>query len=374
MKKIIISCGPIPINMGDEKYLISRFCAREAFSLSTMLLIGYQITIIKWEHTELTDPIKYSSSISVINVKDSFEYFHYIAENEYDAYILLAHTTVTHPDKGVSISDHSLTFDAHFIPVPRAEDIVKKNWPKSTLILGKTIEGPIDQSVINSGFTELFKTHSTAYIIDSGVKKSKTILLPDTSIHELSWVDHINMISRILRLQRYSTKVYSMTKVDEPIVKEMNFLLDRIKTPQYGHVFGTVAYKFGGTIISTTRGKRGNVWGKNMSVDHENLSLSGDQMTPNIPMIDLLFKTVPGHAVILHGHKMLASSKEQPVKTIPYYFDGTSETQDAVKDLSKEDRFINVRGHGYYALFETFSQAQDWLNGREIKEHKLEDL
>ena len=370
MKKILISCGQIPGKVDSINYLGNGSNGHWAFSMATMFMIGNEITILKWTKTKISGAIRFSSSIHIIDVDDVHAYYDYIDTHQFDVYMLAAEVPKLIPAMSMEKSPLPIMellsgmknpgISIPYVPSPRAIDIVKKNWPKATLIGFKLFNDSISENeFINDGFKILYDAHATAIIsFDPGEEreKKKTILLPDASIQRLEWMDSINFIRRIINLRRYKTEVYSMSPVEDRIKKELQNLLDQIKETKYGYTFGTVSLKDGGNIIATTRGKRGSYWGKNMDVDNSTFTLKGDEMTPNIPMLNLLYNMTPGYPIILHGHRMLPN-----VKTLPYYFDGTTETIENYKLVERGDRFINIETHGYYAMFESVYKAQEWL-------------
>jgi len=364
-KKILVSCGPIPGKMDERNYILNGSDGQSAYRTVSSLKADNDITIIKWKNSPVDDSI---GQIPVVEVDSVYDYYDYVSTHRFDVYILAAEI----PYWGCSIPNPDKKAPIEFHPSPRTIDIVKQKWPDSILIGYKSFDGHgTENQFINEGFPILFNAHATCIIsLDSiTTDNKKIILLPDASVHYFGWDDHIQMIKRIINLKKYTTEKYPMTEITDQTKAELQSLLDQIKVEKYGYVFGTVALKYGGNIISTTRGKRGSYWGKVMSVDHSKYKVSGDEMTPNIPMMDLLYKTVPGYAVILHGHEFLEDQMESAVLDLPYYFDGTSETLDIVKMIGSKDRFLYVKDHGYYAMFENTYAAQKWLNGRQDRKH-----
>jgi len=287
-------------------------------------LSGYDVTIIKWKYTDFNN----TNNFKVVDVDNILEYYDYTLHNKYDVYIL----------------EHSLFFS------------IKAKYPTSTLIGYQSYDGP-ENHAIDSGFYLL--TDSKANCIFT----NEVALLPDGSIHRI-WNDRCNFIKRILNLKWYKTdtKVLSSIGWDDSIdltdEKDLTELLDDIKVEQRGYNYGTVAYKKDSRIISTSRGKRDKLFVKNFSVLHgEYRTILGNKMSLNIPVIDLLFKKYPQYSVVLHGHRQLYNCY-----TIPHYFDGTSESEDIVKNLpTKYFYAFNVADHGYYAMFKDIKSAKTWV-------------
>ena len=370
MKTILVTCGPIPGRLDSVKYITNRFKGGLSFRTAQELSFENKVTILKWKYTDITGITPFQlANINVVNINDVYDYYNYIASHQFDCYILaaaVANLIPSNPWEG-KFPSHNFkegdVFEIKFTIAPRAIDIVKQKWPKSTLIGYKLFDGT-EEELIKAGFETL--NHSRANCVFANhpatAKNEKIVLLPDGSAHKMDWDQHINFIKRVINLQWYTTETYQMIPVEGSLVKNLQELLDRIKVHSNGYYYGTVAIKIGGNIISSTRGKRGSGWGKNMSVDHENRIMKGDKMTLNIPFLDLLYKKVPGYPVILHAHNLLEDCPGRSVVRIPHYFDGTSETVEAAeKYLTNDSRWVYVENHGYYAMFESLQEASIWL-------------
>ena len=379
MKKVLISCGPIPGRLDSVKFITNRFKGGLAFKTAEELSKDFDVTIIKWKYTD------YTGKLNVINVDDIYQYFGYITNNEYDGYILaaaVANLIPSEPWEGKFPSHNYKVgeeFDIKFTIAPRVIDEVKKKYPRCTLIGYKLYDGT-DDEIIKAGWETM--KHSKANCVfcnhPATAKAKKIALLPDGSEHELNWEEHINFIKRILNLKWYKTNqtvlksvgYEDISKIEPEIIKQLNEFLDQVKIEKNGYYFGTVAIREGkcnsNSIITTTRGKEGNLFARNFDVIHDYNDILGPKMTLNMPMIDLLFKKFPQHSVILHGHE-----KINQAMTIPHYFDGTTETSIIANKLPKTNATnpfcFNVSKHGYYALFVDVEQAKDWLYKKHMK-------
>ena len=368
-KRILVSYGAIPVKIDPINYITNGSDGISTLSTAKALAVDNDVTVIIWAKTKWEDGFNYGSgTITIIRVDDLFGYYNYISTCQFDVYILAAEIPSFIPD--TSINPSSVTF----IPAPRVIDIVKERWPFSILIGYKSFDGiGTENQFINEGFKTLFNAHATCIISLSPKKEEKKImLLPDASVHYFNWDDHIKMIKRIIKLEKYLTEPCPVTEIPEKIKKDLQILLDQIKVEKYGYTFGTVSLRDGGSIISTTRGKRGKYWGKTIGINHKTRTLSGDEMTPNIPILDLLYKKVPGHKIILHAHEFLPEQPDISVLDLPYYFDGTTESIETAKLIGPKDRFVYIKEHGYYAMFENIYEAQKWLDGRSDRKNTME--
>ena len=57
MRKVVISCGPIPARLDSVKFITNRFKGGLAFKTAEHLISQkkYDVTIVKWKHTPLPD-------------------------------------------------------------------------------------------------------------------------------------------------------------------------------------------------------------------------------------------------------------------------------------------------------------------------------
>ena len=374
MKKILISCGPIPGKLDSVKYITNRFKGGLAFKTAESLASEFEVTIIKWKFTD------YNGKLNTINIDDIFQYYDYIINNKYDVYILagaVANLIPSDPWEGKFPSHNYKVgdeIDIKFTIAPRVIDEIKKKYPLSTLIGYKLFDGTEDE-LIQAGFETLKHSRSNCVFCNhpSTAKDKKIALLPDGTIHEMGWNEHITFIKRILNLEWYKTDQTILNSIDykkwsfidKNLESDLNFLLDNIKIKRNNYYFGTVAYNDSGNIISTSRGKLGKLFLKSHNVLHKGYNtILGPKMTLNMPLLDLLFKKYPRYNVILHGHKQLEN-----ILTIPHYFDGTTETIDVVNSLPlKNLNTFNVDKHGYYAMFKTIEAAKYWLKRLNIVE------
>ena len=374
IKTILISCGPIPGKLDSVKYITNRFEGGLAFKTAESLASfrlqresEYEITILKWKYTEYDNKLR----LNVVNVDDIYQYYDYIVNNEFDVYILaaaVANLIPSTPWEGKFPSHNYKVgdiFNIEFTIAPRSIDEVKKRYPKSTLIGYKLYDGD-EETLINAGYETL--VHSKANCIfcnhPSTAKNEKIALLPDGSVHKMDWNEHIQFIRRILQLRWYSIEVKEMEAVDEQLNLKLKKLLDVIKVKKGDYEFGTVATYINNQLVTTSRGKKGNLFVKAENVNNDDLKIVGQKMTLNAPILNYILSRREGY-IVLHGHRQLKGD----VKTIPYYFDGTDELVWAVYDLFSDyddfvtdiPEFFNVDKHGYYATFPNYEMAEKFI-------------
>jgi len=368
MKKIIISAGPIPGKLDSVKYITNRFKGGLSFKIANELsLCDFDVTIIKWKYTTITSIY---NNIQIVDIEDVYEYLEYMTTHQYDAYILagaVANLIPVEPWKGKFPSHNYKVgeeFDIKFTIAPRIIDEIKKKYPRSTLIGYKLFDGSVVE-LIDAGWETLLNSKANAVFCNTPktAKTKKIMLLPDGSIHKLTFDEHIEKIKEILNLEWYSTGVFDFEGELDPYkneIEQLSKLLEKIKVKKEPYEFGTVACKSEeGNIITTTRGKREEGFCKIFHINHSiNKVFSTHKATLNAPFLDLLFSNFRDKNVILHGHKQLEN-----VETLPYVFDGTKQYFNIINHIvdNKLTEF-NVQNHGYYKLFSSFEEADKWVN------------
>lgn len=393
MKNILITAGPIPGKLDSVKFITNRFKGGLMFKLADVMLKKFKhaVTIIKWKHTELPQTLlvsedgylpsisdndgvtsytwykagALSSSIidyrlNVINVDDVYDYCKKVLGKEYDAYILgaaVANLVPSNPWEGKFPSHNYKVgdkFPIEFEIAPRVIDMIKTKYQKSLLVGYKLYDGEYDE-LISAGWHTL--TNSKANIVfcnhPAWAKSRKTTLLPSGTVLELTYDEHVTMIDRMMNLKWYRTEI-NTEKVDIPedIIKCVNNKLDWIvknrsdemqKFDEYD--FGTVAMRYNGGFVTTTRGKKKGSfdrWTFVKSVDHNTRTVYADEKaTLNAPLISKLFdNNPPDYDLVLHGHFNLDGEH-----TFDYLFPGTTEENKAAELMS-----FNVDGHGCYMV------------------------
>lgn len=366
MRTLVISAGPIPGRLDSVKYITNRFKGGLAFKTAEILSHPFDVTIVKWKHTEYKGDIT-----QIVNVEDVNEYMEYMTTHQFDHYILagaVANLVPVNHWKGKFPSHNYKAgeeFDIKFTIAPRIIDEIKKKYSRSTLIGYKLFDGT-EEELIDAGWETLINSKANAIFCNTPqtAKTEKIMLLPDGSIHKMTFDEHIEKIKEILELKWYSTDVFDiedMSKYQKEI-NELSYLLDKIKVKKEPYEFGTVACKEpgNGNIITTTRGKREDGFCKIFHINHSYKKIfATHKATLNAPFLDLLFDEFPDKKVILHGHKQLEN-----IETLPYIFDGTFQYFNIINHIgdNKLTEF-NIQNHGYYKLFSSFEEAKNWLNG-----------
>jgi len=365
MRKIIISAGPIPGKLDSVKYLTNRFKGGLAFKTAELLSHEFDVTIIKWKYTD------YKGGITqIVNIEDVDEYMTYMTTHEYDHYILagaVANLIPVNPWMGKFPSHNYKVgeeFDIKFTIAPRIIDEIKKKYPRSTLIGYKLFDGS-EEELIDAGWETLVNSKANAVFCNTPktAKTEKIMILPDGSIHKMTFDEHIEKMKEIFNLMWYSTNVFNFEGKLEPYkneIEQLSKLLEKIKVKREPYEFGTVAYKLKeGCMITTTRGKREGGFCKIFHINHSIKKIfATNKATLNAPFLELLFDEFPDKKIILHGHNQLEN-----VETLPYMFDGTNQYFNIINHIgdNKLTEF-SVQNHGYYKLFSSFEDAENWID------------
>jgi len=363
-RSIVISAGPIPGRLDSVKYITNRFKGGLAFKTAEMLSHEFDVTIVKWKYAD------YKGDLKVVNIEDVDEYMEYMTTHEFDHYILagaVANLVPVNPWEG-KFPSHNYSvgeeFDIKFTIAPRIIDEIKKKFPRSTLIGYKLFDGS-EEELIEAGWETLISSRSNAVFCNTPktAKTKKIMILPDGSIHKMTFDEHIEKMKEIFELKWYSTKVFDFEgELDKHKnkIKKLSELLKKIKTKREPYEFGTVAHRLTeGSMVTTTRGKREDGFCKIFHINHSIREVfSTHKATLNAPFLEMLFDEYPDKKVILHGHIQLEN-----IETLPYVFDGTMQYFNIINYIgdNKLTEF-NIQNHGYYKLFSSFEDAEKWVN------------
>lgn len=78
MKKVVISCGPIPARLDSVKFITNRFKGGLAFKTASYLSeCGDELTVMTWKNTDIPDNIKSNERIRLVKVEDVFDYYNW---------------------------------------------------------------------------------------------------------------------------------------------------------------------------------------------------------------------------------------------------------------------------------------------------------
>lgn len=272
MKRVVISCGPIPARVDSVKYITNRFKGQLAFRTAQELLSsdGFRVTVVKWKHTPLPNFFTHTryNCEEIVNVSDVFEYYNWFETHadEYDAFVMaaaVANLTPVAPWKGKFPShlyQPGESFPIEFQIAPRAIDVIKKKNPRCCLIGYKLFDAANDEELIEVAAHTL--KDSKANIIFANTpdtaKKQKIALMQDGACIKMTYDEHNKFIAEAINAEYFETVVQPLLPDEEcdQDIKRAFAIVEMFERtfPKYG----TVAVPVHGRYIATTaRGHHG---------------------------------------------------------------------------------------------------------------------
>lgn len=372
MKKIVISCGPIPARVDSVKYITNRFKGGLAFRTANALLQdrNNEVTVVKWEFTQI--PNGSSQFKEVINVRDVEDYHQWFCDHacDYDAFIMAAAVanlepvspwTGKFPSHEYQEGDH---FPIEFKIAPRAIDAIKKRNPRACLIGYKLFD---TDSVSELGdIAEKTLGESKANVIFANTPNDaadwKLAVMQDGTRLEMSFEEHIKFIEKAINADFFRTMVMPLTEEEQNSIeiRKAFAVVEMFERTFPGH--GTVAVPVAGTqmFATTARGHQGGpVLVRNVRTQERIVEASG-KATLNAPTLALLLHSTAMEEtlspcdeplILLHRHY---DDPRYPLKgntpIIHYEFPGSYQEMMAVQSRMLQDVFtgVAVEGHGVY--------------------------
>lgn len=371
MKKIVISCGPIPACVDSVKYITNRFKGGLAFRTANALLQdrNNEVTVVKWEYTQI--PSGSSQFKEVVNVKDVEDYYQWFCDHacDYDAFIMAAAVANLEPvspwpgkfpSHEYQEGDH---FPIEFKIAPRAIDAIKKRNPRACLIGYKLFD---TDSVSELGdIAEKTLRESKANVIFANTPHNaadwKLAVMQDGTRLEMSFEEHIKFIEKAINAEFFQTAVTPLTEEEQRDIeiRKAFAVVEMFEQTFPGH--GTVAVPVAGTqmFATTARGHQGGpVLVRNVRTQERIVEASG-KATLNAPTLGLLlhnaamggnFSPCDEPLILLHRHyddPRYYVKESTPI--IQYEFPGSYQEMMAVQ-RKMLDVFtgVAVEGHGVY--------------------------
>jgi hypothetical protein len=373
-KKVVISCGPIPARLDSVKFLTNRFKGGLAFKTANFLKDEYDLTIVKWTHTEL--PNKYDwTNAQIVNVIDVIEYCKWFEEHaaDYDAFIMaaaVANLMPSNPWEGKFPSHNYKVgdqFDIKFEIAPRAIDIIKKVNPRACLIGYKLFDGSYDELIEAARLTQ---KESKANIIFANTpqdaKDCKYAVLPDNSVIQCTFDEHLHLMGQQIDSQYYRTEIQPLTLDEQNDINIRNALaVVKMYERTFTNGFGTVAIPVKGTkmFATTSRGHKGEPVIVR-SVDHDNYIIyASAKATLNVPALDRL---ISENYIVVHRHYDDPNyAHDAHAIDVPYCFPGTKDEANIMAGIWRNHpQFsqINIDYHGDMCRLEIAPPDWNWYH------------
>lgn len=352
MKKIVISCGPIPAKLDSVKIITNQFKGGLAFKTAEFLQNTFtsdKITIIKWSGTKI--PFEFTGD--VVDIGDVFEYYNWFEKNAtlHDVFILagaVANLTPSNPFKGKFPSHNYKVgekFNIEFEIAPRSIDIIKRLNPRSTLIGYKLFDASSDEELIEIGRGLLKESKANIVFANTpkNAKDEKFALTQDGAAIKLNFEEHLDMMAKVI-----SSNFFKTVTDDREIPDYLRHYVDLVNIfERTFDEFGTVAFKTDKGIVTTSRGHTGEpviVY----NVDYnKKIVYSNKKSTLNSPTLFNMLRD-SDYDYIIHRHDI-----DPSIPTIPFQFPGTIQEVEAVGTES-----VNISNHGYLIL-KKFKEV-DW--------------
>ena len=363
MKKVVISCGPIPARLDSVKFITNRFKGGLAFKTANYLIErNYDVTIVTWKNTDIPANIQEGEHVHLEKVTDVFDYYNWYKENaaDYDAFIMaaaVANLTPSNPYEG-KFPSHNYSvgekFNIQFEIAPRAIDIVKKVNPRCCLIGYKLFDTPDENELAEIARHTLADARANIVFANTPqtAKSRKIAVMADNAVLPCSFDEHLELIQRAIEAEYYRTEIVTLSETmkNDPHIRQALATV-RMYEKTFPH-FGTVAVPVLddiGAFATTSRGHSGEpviVTG----VDHNaRIIYASGKATLNAATLEAALSRTKYNSVIIHRHDddPLIRKETCKISSDRYLFAGTVEEVDFVREnLSAENTSLRFLGHG----------------------------
>lgn len=371
MKKVVISCGPIPARLDSVKFITNRFKGGLAFKTAEHLISQkkYDITIVKWKHTPLPDspwpskPFWQQDGVHVVDVEDVFDYYNWfsVSAAKYDAFVMaaaVANLTPSHPFKG-KFPSHKYAvgekFPIEFEIAPRAIDVIKKKNPRACLIGYKLFDAATDEELVDIARHTLADAKANIIFANTPAtaKSRKLAVMPDNTVLPCSFFEHLQLICRAIDAAYFRTEIVPLTTEEaaEPAIRTALATV-RMFEKTFANGFGTVAVPVEGhvnTFATTSRGHKGEpVIVRNVDFEEGVVYASG-KATLNAPTLAGALAQTYVDTILVHRHDddPLFDRSAADFTMAEYLFPGTLEEAYAVtKAFARGNRRVRLLRHG----------------------------
>lgn len=375
MRRVVISCGPIPARVDSVKFITNRFKGGLAFGTAEYLIqnSNLDVTIIAWKMTEIPENIQkvlaWEKRVHLHTVLDVYEYYTWFETHakEYDAFVMgaaVANLAPVNPYEG-KFPSHKYQvgekFSISFTIAPRAIDIIKKVNPRACLIGYKLFDAQTDEELVNVARHTL--TDSKANIIFANTPKEaksrKIALTQDGAVMLMTYDEHNEMILSAVNQTYFHTDVVPLTTEEQ---NDVNIRRAKAIVEMFEETFweyGTVAVPVMGhksMFVTTARGHNGEpVIIRNVDRETKTVYASG-KATLNAPALWAMMTAFENKCLVIHRHEQETLDhskdlKEKILETETYKFPGTIEEYDLVTVACKKGfQAIKIKHHGYLAV------------------------
>ena len=368
MKKVVISCGPIPARLDSVKFITNRFKGGLAFKTAEHLAreTRYDLTVVKWKSTPMPDTDKVwwrSDNVHIVNVEDVFDYYNWYEANaaKHNAFVMaaaVANLTPSHPFEGKFPSHNYAVgekLSIEFEIAPRAIDIIKKKNPRACLIGYKLFDATTDEELVDIARHTLADAKANIIFANTSAKAKtrKIAVMPDNTALPCSFDEHLKLIVRAIDAAYFRTEIVPLTMAEENDPAIRNALVTvRMFEKTFTNGFGTVAVPVPGyinTFATTSRGHKGEpVIIRDVDYE-EGIVYASGKATLNAPTLAGVCVQAPADTIVVHRHDddPLFDQSTADFAMANYLFPGTLEEACAVtKAFAHGNRRIQLLRHG----------------------------
>lgn len=363
MKKVVISCGPIPARLDSVKFITNRFKGGLAFKTASYLSeCGDELTVMTWKNTDIPDNIKSNERIRLVKVEDVFDYYNWFKDNacQHDAFIMaaaVANLTPSNPYEG-KFPSHKYSvgekFDIPFEIAPRAIDIVKKLNPRCCLIGYKLFDTPDENELIEIARHTLFDAKANIIFANTPqtAKSKKIAVMADNTALPCSFDEHLKLIRRAIDAEYYRTEVVELTDTEKknPNIRQALATVKMFEKtfPSYGTIAVPISPSYE-MFATTSRGHTGEpviVYG----VDNLKRTIFATcKATLNAATLHAALSRTGFSSIIVHRHDddPIFCREECKILASKYLFPGTvEEAQFVQQNFSCSNNSLKFFGHG----------------------------
>lgn len=367
MKKIVVTCGPIPARLDSVKYLTNMFKGGLAFKTASWLARypDFEVTVVCWKHTRV--PEDCAGWHALVTVNDVFEYYDWIAANarNYDAFVTaaaVANLTPVKPYEG-KFPSHNYRpgdeFDIKFMIAPRAIDAIKPLNPRACVIGYKLFDEPDDDKLTDIARHTLDDARANIIFANRPLeaKNKKIAVFPDGSAIPVDFDGHMELISRAIKQEYFRTETEPLSESEkaDPNIREALAAVGMYENTF--EKYGTVAIPVDGhpgMFATTSRGHlKSPVIVRSVDPVNKIVRASG-KATLNAPALSAMLANYPGY-LIIHRHfndenadqDVLHGLDAHDVLHGKYLFPGTAEEYE--KAAACTSGILTCPRHGYLA-------------------------
>lgn len=390
MKKIVVTCGPIPAKLDSVKYLTNMFKGGLAFRTASYLAAepDFEVTVLCWKRTPI--PKDNADWHALVTVDDVFEYYDWIVAHakDYDAFVMaaaVANLTPVHPWEG-KFPSHEYKpgeeFDIRFMIAPRAIDAIKPLNPRACVIGYKLFDADSDEALVDIARHTLADARANVIFANhpATAKSRKIAVTADGSAIPMNFDQHLAFMAYAIRQEYFMTELEPLTEAEQadPDIREA--LMTVGMYDQTFDRYGTVAVPVAnheGMFATTSRGHEKSPVIVRSIDGAAGVVTASDKATLNAPALSVLLKKNNYEGIVVHRHfddevadkDIVARYKSRfsdcPPDPSDYVFPGTLDEYDYAKFAACDGTVSWFQAYHGYLSFKPIEKV-DWTRYGEL--------